>query len=134
MRKTLLLLLFILTFGTNVFAQTTFPALTSKNFTWEEKEQEKTFDVSFLPSLKNTEIPPERLRSIIMNAVIKSKYKLKNRLSFRPIEVMIYDGKEDFVVYVKYAGKNAYGADNISESYFSFKNEGEGVITEMFSK
>jgi hypothetical protein len=134
MRKTLLLSLFILAFGTNVFAQTTFPTLTSKNFTWEEKEQGKTFDVSFLPSLKNTEIPPERLRSIIMNAVIKSKYKLKNILSFRPIEVMIYNGKEDFVIYVKYAGKNAYGVDSMSESYFAFKNEGEGVITEMFTK
>jgi hypothetical protein len=137
MKKTLLLALFIFVFGTNVSAQTKFPTLKSKNFTWEEKEQNKTFKLTFSYLLNDVSIPQDRLNSLIMNAIIKSKYKLKNKLTFRPIEVGFFKAtevdKEELYIIVKYSGKNEYGTEQIIQSYFSFKNEGEGTVEFKFS-
>jgi hypothetical protein len=62
------------------------------------EKSRKKLDVSFLPSLKNTEI--QRLGSIIMNAVIiKETVPIKKTDYLSTNRVMIYDVKEDFVVY-----------------------------------
>jgi hypothetical protein len=72
-----------------------------------------------------------------MNAIVKSKYKLKNKLTFRPIEVGFFktteQDKEELYIMVKYSGKNEYGTEQIIQSYFSFKNEGEGIVEFKFS-
>ena len=116
------------------FSQTTFPTSIDKTFNWEEKDQNKTFNVSFLYGLKEIIIPQERLNNLIMNAVIKSKYKLNNKLSFRPIEVMVYKNEVELLIFVKYGGKNAYGVESFSSSYYTFINEGEGTIEHKFTK
>ena len=128
------LLLFAFIFSINVSAQTELPTTTSKTFKWEEKEQSKTYEVSLKYLLQDIVITQETLNSVIMNAVIQSKYKLKNRLSFRPIEVMIYGKDNDLKIYVKYSGKNAYGVESLSESYFDFKNEGDGSVNHKLTK
>jgi hypothetical protein len=133
MKKIILLSVFL--FGVIASAQTTFPTSIDKTFNWEEKDQNKTFNVTFLNGLKEIIIPQERLNNLIMNAVIKSKYKLKNKLSFRPIEVMVYkSGEVELLIFVKYGGKNAYGVESLSSSYYSFINEGEGTIEDKFTK
>lgn len=63
-----------------------------------------------------------------MRAIINSKHQLKNILSFRPIEVMFYSTEKDLNISVEYSGKNSYGVENLSRSYFTFKNEGDGGI------
>lgn len=125
------LLFVILLFVTSTFtcfSQTVLPTKESKIFKWEETKQGKTFDVSFKFGLEVGEIPKERLESVVMNAIIKSKYQLKNILTFRPIEVMIYGKNNDLKVYVEYSGKNANGVESIAKSYFEFKNAGDGSV------
>jgi hypothetical protein len=129
MKKTYLYLLaFLFLIGFNCFSQTVLPTKESKKFSWEESKQGKTFDVSFKYALKEVEIPSERLNSIVMRAIINSKYQLKNTLSFRPIEVMIYSNKDELNISVEYSGKNSFGVESLSRSYFIFKNEGDGSI------
>ena len=123
----ILTLLFV-TFAFNCLSQTVLPTKHSKKFTWEETKQGKTFDVSFKFGLEVGEIPKHRLESVVMNAIIKCKYQLKNILTFRPIEVMIYGKENDLKVYVEYSGKNANGIESIAKSYFDFKNEGDGSL------
>jgi hypothetical protein len=112
----------------NCFCQTELPTKDSKKFKWEESKQGKTFEVSFKYGLDVGDIPKELLESVVMNAVIQSKYKLKNTLSFRPIEVMIYGKSDDLKLVVEYSGKNAYGVESIARSYFEFKNSGDGSL------
>lgn len=122
------IILFLFAISFNCLSQTVLPTKETKKFTWEESKQGKTFDVSFKYALKDVEIPTERLNSIVMNAIIKSKYQLKNTLSFRPIDVMIYSNKNELNISVEFSGKNSYGVESLSRSYFTFKNEGDGGI------
>jgi hypothetical protein len=122
------ILVILLVFSFNCLSQTLLPTKESKKFNWEESKQGKTFDVSFKYALKEVEIPSERLNSIVMRAIINSKYQLKNTLSFRPIEVMIYANKDELNISVEYSGKNSFGVESLSRSYFTFKNEGDGSI------
>ena len=79
MKKIILLSVFL--FGVIASAQTTFPTSIDKTFNWEEKDQNKTFNVTFLNGLKEIIIPQERLNNLIMNAVIKSKYNIYSLLT-----------------------------------------------------
>jgi hypothetical protein len=130
MKNTQLLIfsLLFVTFSFNSFSQTVLPTKGSKKFSWEESKQGKTFTVKFLYGLDTENIPQERMNSVVMNAIIKSKYQLKNILSFRPIEVMIFGKENELQVYVEYSGKNSYGVESIAKSYFNFKNEGDGNV------
>lgn len=123
--KKLLILNLLLIIPFFCLSQTKLPTIKSDSFKWEEKEQKKTFDVNFKYFLKDVVIPQERLNSVIMNAIVQCKFKLKNRLSFRPIEVNIYSTENDLNIFVKYGGKNAFGVEMLSQSYFTFKNEEE---------
>jgi hypothetical protein len=118
-------------------AQTKLPTVKSKSFTWQEKEQNKTFNLKFNYLLNDVSIPQERLNTLIMNAIIESKYKLKNKLTFRPLEVGFFktteNNKEDLFIIVKYAGKNEFGVEQLLQSYFTFINEGEGKVEFKFT-
>jgi hypothetical protein len=124
----LILTLLFFVFSLDCFSQTVLPRKRSKNFSWEESKQGKTYTVKFLYGLDTENIPQERMDSIVMDSIIKSKYQLKNILTFRPIEVMIFGKKNDLQVYVEYSGKNSYGVESIAKSYFNFKNEGDGSV------
>ena len=130
MKKILYVSIFV--FGFFSQAQTKLPTVKSKKFTWEEKEQSKTFNLEFNYLLNDVSIPQERLNMLIMNAIVKSKYKLKNKLTFRPIEVGFFkvtdNNKDELFIIVKYAGKNEYGVEQLLQSYFTFINEGEGNV------
>lgn len=138
MKKILLVILVTLLFNSICFSQTKLPTIKSKSFTWEEKEQNKTFKLEFSYLLNDVLIPQDRLNTLVMNAIIKSKFKLKNKLTFKPIEVgffkTIVNDKEELFIIVKYIGKNDYGVEQLYESYFVFKNEGEGTIEHSFTK
>lgn len=133
-RQTLFLVMCIISIlGFNCYSQTVLPTKESKKFTWEESKQGKTFTVAFKYGLDVGNIPQERLNSVIMNAIIKSKYQLKNTLSFRPIEVMVYGDNKELKLVVEYSGKNSYGAESSLKSFFDFKNEGDGDVRLIFT-
>jgi hypothetical protein len=134
MKKLLLFTFLAFLFNLNCYSQTKLPTIKSSKFSWEEKEQNKTFEVEFKYLVEDIIIPQERLNSVIMNAIIKCKYQLKNKLTFRPIELNIYKTDDNFTVFVKYVGKNTYGVESLSQSYFTFKNEDEINIELLFTK
>jgi hypothetical protein len=138
MKKLLLIILVTLLFNPICFSQTKLPTIKSKSFTWEEKEQSKTFKLEFSYLLNDVLIPQDRLNMLVMNAIVKSKFKLKNKLTFKPIEVgffkTIVNDKEELFIIVKYSGKNDYGVEQLYKSYFVFKNEGEGTIEHSFTE
>ncbi|WP_292892495.1 hypothetical protein, partial [Nonlabens sp.] len=61
-------------------------------------------------------------------------YKLKNKLSFKPTKVSMYMLESGFLIDVKYSGKNSYGAESLSQSYFTFKNEDDVSVEHSFTK
>lgn len=119
-------LLIILILGSNSIAQTKMPKNADKTFVWAENDQNKNFKISFNYLLKDYNIPQQKLDIIIMTAIVKSKFKLKNKLSFKPIEVGIINWEDRFGVIVEYSGKNEYGSDNVYLSLFSFTKEVNG--------
>lgn len=121
-----LFLLLILIIGFNSIAQTKMPKIGDKTFIWAEKEQNKNFKINFNYLLKDYNIPQKQLDIIIMNAIIKCKFKLKNKLSFKPIEVGIINWEDRFGVIVEFSGKNEYGLDDVYLSLFSFTKEVNG--------
>lgn len=140
MKKLLLIILVTLLFNSICFSQTKLPTIKSKSFTWEEKEQNKTFNLEFSYLLNDVSIPQNRLNMLVMNAIVKSKFKLKNKLTFKPIEVGFFkvisnsNNKEELFIIVKYTGKTDYGVEQLFKSYFVFKNEGEGTIEHSFTE
>lgn len=140
MKKLLLIILVTLLFNSICFSQTKLPTIKSKSFTWEEKEQSKTFNLEFSYLLNDVLIPQNRLNMLVMNAIVKSKFKLKNKLTFKPIEVGFFkvisnsNNKEELFIIVKYTGKTDYGVEQLFKSYFVFKNEGEGTIEHSFTE
>ena len=64
--------------------------------------------------------------------MVKSKYKLKNKNSFIPKELLILKNGEKFTASSKYLGTNSYGAEGESESFFEFNDKGE--VTFLFNK
>jgi hypothetical protein len=140
MKKLLLIILVTLLFNSISFSQTKLPTIKSKSFTWEEKEQSKTFNLEFSYLLNDVSIPQDRLNMLVMNAIVKSKFKLKNKLTFKPLEVGFFNvisnsnNKEELFIIVKYTGKTDYGVEQLFKSYFVFKNEGEGTIEHSFTE
>jgi hypothetical protein len=90
--------------------------------------------------LNDVSIPQDRLNMLVMNAIVKSKFKLKNKLTFKPLEVGFFNvisnsnNKEELFIIVKYTGKTDYGVEQLFKSYFVFKNEGEGTIEHSFTE
>ena len=121
--KKLYLLLLVTLFTLGMNAQTVLPKQGDKTFKWEEKDQGKTFDVTYDVG-KNVPVMEEKaFHNALMTAVITAKYKLKNKLSFRPIRVFLYNTEKDGVMMtVKFAGNNAYGQPGMMTSYYSIEN------------
>lgn len=138
MKKLFLIILVTSLFNSICFSQTKLPTIKSESFTWEEKEQSKTFNLKF-SYLLNFSIPQFRLNTLVMNAIVKSKFMLKNKLTFKPIEVGFYNVisnsnyKEELFIIVIYRGINEYGREQLFKSFFVFKNEGEGTIEHSFN-
>ena len=132
--KHLFILLFLLQsfLGISQNEKTTIlPTPESKTFTWKNGEG-KYVDVSFsylIPVEKKLE--KELMDNIVMNIMIKSKFKLKNKYSYIPLKLtLMYSDKDDkYSGICKYVGKNGYGVESESTTYFNFTLDGE--ITEI---
>ena len=59
---------------------------------------------------------------------IQEKFALKKTYSFVPKELMIFKVEDKYNGFTQYLGKNAYGAEGISKSYFEFDLEGNVVL------
>ena len=103
------------------------PTSESKDFVW--KNGEGTYvDVKFeyfVP--KEVIIEKEVLDKIVMNIMVKSKFKLKNKLSFVPKKLTIMYSEKDgtYSGICLYWGKNSYGVKSESTTYYSFTLDGE---------
>ena len=124
----LLLFLFQSLIGISQTEKTsTLPSPESKTFVW--KNGEGTYvDVNF-SYLVPEEITIEKkiLDKVVMNIMVKSKYKLKNKYSFIPKKLTILYSEKDgtYSGISKYIGKNGYGVESESTTYWSFDLEGE---------
>lgn len=130
--KTILTTIFLSLTLTSFSQSLTFPQMDSKSFTWKGGNDEFC-EVVFKCLVKSDTITDEVLSNIVMNIMVKSKYELKNKYSFVPKEVMIYDNKEGgYSGYSKYVGKNGYGSEGLLNSYFDISKEGEVEL--LFTK
>ena len=134
MKKVILVLAMVaLTLGMN--AQTIYPtSLQDKEFMWEEEDQGETFKVRLLAGELSVNISTKQLQTIVMTGVITAKYELKNTLSFRPIQVLVFESDGKLAMTVKFLGKNAYGTDGLLISYFNINLlEGEAEVEHLFT-
>jgi hypothetical protein len=106
---------------------TTLPTSESKTFVWKNGEgtyEDVKFEY-FVP--KEVIIEKEILDKVVMNIMIKSKFKLKNKLSFVPKRLTIMYSEKDgtYSGICLYWGKNGYGVKSESTTYYSFTLDGE---------
>lgn len=55
--------------------------------------------------------------------LVEAKYTLKNKSSFKPIDISIYQDKDKWFTRIGYSGTNGYGAKKDSEFSLIFDNE-----------
>ena len=104
--------------------ETTIPTFGDTSFTWKNGKDEFV-TVKFATSITSEDITAEKLRSVVMNIMVKAKYQLKNKLSYIPKELFIYKNDDGtFSASVEYVGANSYGAEGLLRSYFGFDSEG----------
>ena len=103
------------------------PTSESKDFVW--KDGEGTYvDVKFSYLVpKEIIIEKKVLDKIVMNIMVTSNFKLKNKLSFVPKKLTIMYSEKDgtYSGISVYWGKNGYGVESESTTYFSFTLDGE---------
>lgn len=126
MTKLLLLLTLTLSFNACYQTNVTLPNYNSKDFVWMKGDNELvTVKFSYMMQEK---IDKEILDKVIKNIMSKSMLSLNNPYSFVPKQLQIYKVEDKYKGYTEYLGKNAYGAEGISKSYFEFDLEGNVVL------
>lgn len=102
------------------------PTFTDKTFKWKNG-YDKIVEVNFLNFLSSEKkIDKTIFDKMIMNSLVKAKYKLKNKTSFVPRELSFMDSKKGgYIVTVKYLGKNSYGAESESKTMFLYHESGK---------
>jgi hypothetical protein len=135
MKKVLLVSFLLLSFiGISQNAKTTtLPTYNSEKFVWKNGAGNYV-DVKFqylVPKEKN--LTKEVLDNVVMNIMVKSKFKLKNQISFNPKKLTITYSEDDgtYTGISIYVGKNSYGVESESTTYFSITIDGE--IEEMMT-
>ena len=130
MKKLLLLLLFpLMLLGQE--KTTTLPTTESETFTWKNGNDEYV-DVKFEYYLEE-KIEKEILDKIVMNIMVQSKFVLKNKLSFVPKKLTLLKTDSGYSGVSEFVGKNGYGVESLTKTYFSFVNEGDGQVKKLFS-
>ena len=106
---------------------TTLPTSDSEMFVW--KDGEGTYvDVEFSYYVpEEIIIEKDILDKIVMNIMVQSKFKLKNKISFIPKKLTIMYSEKDgtYSGISRYWGKNGYGVKSESTTYYSFTLDGE---------
>lgn len=110
------------------------PKHSDNDFTW--KLSDGTYaTVEFNNYLENqAEISDEVLQKVVMNIMVKSKFNLKNKNSFKPTRLNILKSDDGYSAVSYYTGTNAYGTEIETTTFFSFVNEGDGSVKELFSQ
>jgi hypothetical protein len=126
-----LLLGLILLFSLFGYAQkkktTTLPKYDSKSFVWKGGD-DKYYDVTFLYGLEE-KIDKKILDDVVMNVMVKSKFVLKNQLSYKPKKLTIFKVEDKYNAISEFVGKNAYGVESESKSFFEFDLKGNITLT-----
>ncbi len=123
MKKILLVILLLL--STLSFGQYKIPTTKSKSFIWKNG-YEKNVTVKFQYFL-DEELKPMILNKIIESSMYGAKYKLNNPLSFVPVELTIEDSNGNIETFVRFRGKNSYGAESETTIFYDFNNLGENL-------
>lgn len=87
---------------------------------------DKFVDVEFKDFLDKS-FSMDTIKDVTMKVLVKAKFKLKNRLTFVPVKVILLTQEEtgEHNAIVDFLGKNAYGVEGKSTSYFKFNKKGE---------
>ncbi len=131
--KNLLLLLSILFLSTTSYSQdkilkeSTLPTKESKSFVWKDgggDYVEVKFNY-FLPA--EVVFDKDVMDDVVMNILIKSKYSLKNKLTYVPVKLSLMESSGVYVGLLDFIGSNAYGVPGEVTGSFDFDLEGNLV-------
>jgi hypothetical protein len=111
--------------------KTTLPTAESETFTWKGGNDEFV-DVKFAYYLEE-KMEKEILDKVVMNIMVQSKYVLKNKYSFVPKKLTLMKTDTGYSGISEFVGKNSYGVEGLTKTYFSFVNEGDGQVKKLFS-
>jgi len=116
------------------YSQLRLPTSSDTDFTW--KVADGTYATVVFNNLLEdpTELDDKVLQTVVMNVMVQSKFTLKNKNSFTPTKLNILKSKAGFNAVSYYTGKNAYGTDLESTTYFTFVNEGDGSVKKIMTK
>ena len=125
--KKLLIILLLVPLVSFSQSELRLPTTVDTDFTW--KVADGTYvTVAFENDVDDSLLSDEVLQKVVMNVMTQSKFTLKIRNSFKPIKLMIFNNDDSFNAVSIYTGKNAYGTELESTTYFSFTNEGDGSV------
>jgi hypothetical protein len=112
--------------GTGESPKLNIPDFDDKSFYWKNG-YDKIVSVKFQNLMpKPITLDKAIFKSMVMDCMTKAKYKLKNKLSYVPVDLSIMKRETDeYVMIIKYLGKNAYGAESKESSYFTYDDKGE---------
>jgi hypothetical protein len=130
-----LLLIITLFYSTTGIAQELrLPKSNDVDFVWKMGDGTyKTVEFNNLLEDK-TELSDDVLSKVVMNAMVQSRFQLKNKNSFVGTRLNILKTDSGFSCVTYYTGTNAYGTVMEQQTYFKFVNEGDGQVTKMFTR
>lgn len=106
------------------------PKPDSDKFVWKDG-YDAFVDVKFTNSVLNQEgysLSEESLKEISIKALAAAPFRLKNELSFVPIELQVMGYQDSLIVVtVKFRGKNSFGAESNSSGMWVFNRSDELV-------
>lgn len=73
-----------------------------------------------------------KLNSMFMNANLIPKYKLKNKLTYRPISISIFKIDGEWNAATKFTAQNSYGVTSELTAYISFDENGDSIFDKTF--
>jgi hypothetical protein len=129
--KKIIIILLLVVFNLNGFSQNkktiTLPNYDSKVFVWKGGD-DKYYDVTFLYGITN-KIDKKILDKVVMSIMVKSKFVLKNQLSYIPKNLTIIMVGDKYSAISEIIGKNGYGVESITKCFFEFDLEGNVTLT-----
>ena len=124
MKKYLILLVIVFSITTsNAQQKVILPTPSSKTFFWKDGNAKIT-ETKFSYLIKE-ELQKELIDNIVMNVMVKSQYKLKNKLSYVPIKLTLMQTDDKYYAISEYKGKNGFGVESEMKTFFNFNKKGE---------
>jgi hypothetical protein len=127
MKKTLLLFCLLFTLQSYSQKESTIPSPKDTFFYWKNGN-DKIVKVKYSHLMENV-IDKEIHKNVVINVMVKSKLLVKNKLTYVPISLTLFNDSEKNYATAVFRAKNSFGVETEHTEYYIF--DAEGNVTTM---